>query len=396
MPMQTIPFIFDPFAQDNLNSNLTVMGRSGSGKTVAVKSLIVKSVNQGIPVSVVDPEGEYTQMAWALGGATITVDFPHQDINSCISNPSQQASEQEYIQGLRQLMAVLLGNALSPQLGRSLNRALAAYITLPHPNTGLKYFVQWLGDNGYGQLAGLLAPIASEYGPQPDSTPQGQPFLGASPLTVYDLHLLPPEERPQAIINCAESVMRRASEASRPRVLVLDEVSPALSTAEAGDSLMRIAKRCRTFNLALVTTSQDIEQCLPPTSGRQASNSPGEALVRNAAAKLLLGHTPAAAARLAGFLGLDQDQERWICTCPPGSGLFMTALPSTPAADYHNPSEGPQTQHALIPNGETHDVRIRIAQSTSPVRIDLSPKEAPLIEWIPLQGTSSFGTGNTR
>lgn len=56
-----------------LNSNLTVFGQAGSGKTFFVSLLTMRSAVRGIRTVIVDPEGEYKKLTRALGGSHIYI-----------------------------------------------------------------------------------------------------------------------------------------------------------------------------------------------------------------------------------------------------------------------------------------------------------------------------------
>lgn len=55
------------------NSNLTVFGQAGSGKTFFVSLLTMRSALRGIRTVIIDPEGEYKKLTKAIGGSHIYV-----------------------------------------------------------------------------------------------------------------------------------------------------------------------------------------------------------------------------------------------------------------------------------------------------------------------------------
>lgn len=56
-----------------VNTNMSVFGRAGSGKSYFVKLLILRSALQNIHSAIIDPEGEYGQIARDVGGANIEI-----------------------------------------------------------------------------------------------------------------------------------------------------------------------------------------------------------------------------------------------------------------------------------------------------------------------------------
>lgn len=68
------PILIDFYDKEKLNnSNITVFGKSGSGKTFFVSLLTMRSALRGIRTVIIDPEGEYLPLTRALGGAHVYI-----------------------------------------------------------------------------------------------------------------------------------------------------------------------------------------------------------------------------------------------------------------------------------------------------------------------------------
>lgn len=66
------PVLIDFYDRSLLNnSNITVLGQAGTGKTFFVSLLTMRSALRGIRTVIIDPEGEYNKLTTALGGAHI-------------------------------------------------------------------------------------------------------------------------------------------------------------------------------------------------------------------------------------------------------------------------------------------------------------------------------------
>lgn len=66
------PILIDFYDRKKLNnSNITVIGQAGSGKTFFVSLLTMRSALRGVRTVIIDPEGEYQKLTVALGGAHI-------------------------------------------------------------------------------------------------------------------------------------------------------------------------------------------------------------------------------------------------------------------------------------------------------------------------------------
>lgn len=75
------PVMIDFYDRKKLNnSNITVIGQAGSGKTFFVSLLTMRSAIRGIRTVIIDPEGEYRKLTEALGGAHIYL-APESDEN---------------------------------------------------------------------------------------------------------------------------------------------------------------------------------------------------------------------------------------------------------------------------------------------------------------------------
>lgn len=69
----SLPAFVDYFKRDltHVNSNLVILGQSGSGKSFATKTVLANLATDGAKVYVLDPESEYGTLAKNLGGSRI-------------------------------------------------------------------------------------------------------------------------------------------------------------------------------------------------------------------------------------------------------------------------------------------------------------------------------------
>ena len=66
------PVLIDFYDRSLLNnSNITVLGQAGTGKTFFVSLLTMRSAIRGVRTVIIDPEGEYNKLTDALGGSHI-------------------------------------------------------------------------------------------------------------------------------------------------------------------------------------------------------------------------------------------------------------------------------------------------------------------------------------
>ncbi len=71
----SVPVFIDFFRRDNerVNSNMAIIGKSGSGKSYATKTLLSNLAAENSKIFVLDPENEYLELAHNLGGKIINV-----------------------------------------------------------------------------------------------------------------------------------------------------------------------------------------------------------------------------------------------------------------------------------------------------------------------------------
>ena len=351
------PIVYDPWDGTHLNANTAVLARSGSGKSFATKLGVLRGLTRGVTAYVIDPEGEYADMARAAGGRVLSPGVPGQGMNPFVIDKGDSEEMLQRIGSLRRLIEVMVGESLGADRRASLDHALAGYYAKPRERTGFRDFYAYLqkdeaGDpnpeSSSGQaLARLLRPFATG-SLRHLLSDEGDDLLGSEALvTVFDLRLLEPELRPAAAMVCTETVWAAAAQDPKPRLLVVDEVWSIMQHPEGAAFLVSVAKRARKHRLGLQFITQDVQDLLSEDSSRTITGHSGRALLQNAAFKLLLQQDAAAVGAVGDAFDLPEDLQRWLLSCPRGDGL-------------------------LLARGNRF-----------PVRIEATPEETEVIEWRP-------------
>ena len=341
------PVVYDPFDGTHLNANTAVLARSGSGKSFATKLGVLRGLCRGVRAYVIDPEGEYADMARAAGGRVLSPGVPGQGMNPFVIDRGDSEELLQRIGSLRRLIEVMVGERLSAERRSSLDHALASYYAEHRERTGFRDFYGFLESEGDGDIAHLLRPFATG-SLRHLLSDEGDDLLTHEALvTVFDLHLLEPELRPAAAMVCTETVWAAAAQDPRPRLLVVDEVWSIMQHPEGAAFMVSVAKRARKHRLGLQFITQDVQDLLSEDSSRTITGHSGRALLQNAAFKLLLQQDAAAISTVGEAFDLPVELQRWLLSCPRGDGL-------------------------LLARGNRF-----------PIRIEATPEETEVIEWRP-------------
>ena len=345
------PVVYDPWDGTHLNANTAVLARSGSGKSFATKLGVLRGICRGVTAYVIDPEGEYADMARAAGGRVLSPGVPGEGMNPFVIERGDSEELLQRIGSLRRLIEVMVGERLSADRRASLDHALAGYYSTPRKRTGFRDFYKYLQEDEAGDpgLAHLLRPFATG-SLRHLLSDEGDDLLGNEALvTVFDLRLLEPELRPAAAMVCTETVWAAAAQDPKPRLLVVDEVWSIMQHPEGAAFMVSMAKRARKHRLGLQFITQDVQDLLSEDTSRTITGHSGRALLQNAAFKLLLQQDAAAISTVGDAFDLPEDLQRWLLSCPRGDGL-------------------------LLARGNRF-----------PVRIEATPEETAVIEWRPGQ-----------
>ena len=121
------PVVYDPWDGTHLNANTAVLARSGSGKSFATKLGMLRGLTRGVTAYVIDPEGEYADMARAAGGRVLSPGVPGEGMNPFVIERGDSEEMLQRIGSLRRLIEVMVGESLGAERRASLDHALAGY-----------------------------------------------------------------------------------------------------------------------------------------------------------------------------------------------------------------------------------------------------------------------------
>ena len=307
------------------NHNAVIVGSSGSGKSVAAKTLLVRHVMEGASAVVIDPNSEYRRVMNSIGGLHFELgeDALNPLAPGCDVAPDLAASL------LLPVLSVMAGDEKGVKDGRPIRR-------LPDEDQGwvhgeiASFFREW---NGHGILdrAGHPRPRCfhrddfCDTGADP-AREGSMPDHHRAASTVYARRsggrVRPPfhvsGRRPSGIHRPADicADVRRGSDACacggpdcgagrtgrdhRRLIVVVDEAHRITIDPDAGEVLGQLVRQARKHGAGVWMCSQQVHDFVGTDLGRT--------LVATAATKLILGMEEAALSDVRDVFGLTEDE----------------------------------------------------------------------------------------
>ena len=338
------PVFVDAFSPDAMNGHMVVMARSGAGKSFFTKLRVVREAERGVPIYLIDPEGEYGVITRLLGGTVFVPGMPGHGLNPFLATYTNDGDLSKRVASLCGLVGVMLEGNVDQELKASVDRCLSGFYHQelervradrprdPSPllgESGIGGFHDFLcseraAEWGGQRLAHLLSPFAtgsSRYLMQGS----GHNLLeNESPVTSFNLKSLPNSLKPVATSVCSEVVWALAVSDPKPRLLVVDECWTVLSTPSGAEALITIVKRARKYYLGLVTITQDVQDFLAEdATGGVIAGHAGRSLLQNSALKLAFQQDPAALPLVGNALALSDDVIATLNAASRGQGVLV-------------------------------------------------------------------------
>lgn len=347
--------IFDPFDPALDNANTAVIATSGAGKSYFVKLLALRTLEEGIEVAVIDPDGEYARLCAALGGQRVRLalsggaainpfDLPQPGADEPPGETRDPVAEAvDSILALLELMLADPGDRLSAGERAILDKALYDTYTAAGIAPG--------DPASWARPAPTLRDLAARLAALPGEMPallalRLGPYVAGSlaalfsrptdvdldnRLVVFDIQRLDQRLQPLAIQVVAAHAWGRVRQARRPRLLIADEAWKLLQHPAGAEFHAGLARRARKYWLGVVTVVHSAEDLTGTPAGR--------AVLGTAAAKLVMKQGEAGIEAATATFGLTEAERRYLVGADKGEGLFIARGGRVPLRVVASPAE---------------------------------------------------------
>lgn len=378
--------IFDRYSLENANE--VVLGKSGAGKSYLIKLEVMRQFMFGTEVIVIDPEGEYENLAHTLGGEVVsfTSSSPIK-INPFDLSGLYEEGENELglkILSLHGLLRIIMGE-LDAAHDAILDRALVetyrqkGITTDPTTQKGEPPLMEDL----YKVLLGTEDPNAKELALRLEKFIKGSiagvfnqqsNFDLSNPLTVFSIKSLEEELRPIAMHIILDFVWTKVRKVLKKRLLILDEAWYMMKYEDSASFVYSIAKRARKYYLGLTTATQDVEDFV--------TTDYGKAVLSNSSIQMLLKQGTAEVDIVSKTFYLSEGEKELLLSADIGEGLFFAGQNHVAIKVIAAPFE-----HALITSNpkdimNQQAAAAQQAQQASPQQ-PMPPVQPPLVPTPP-------------
>lgn len=368
--------VFDRFSLENANE--IVLGKSGSGKSYLIKLEAMRQFMFGSEVIIVDPEGEYENLARTVGGEVVSFSSSSPiKINPFDLSGLYEEGENELglkILSLHGLLRIVMGQldaAHDAILDRALVETYKQKGITPDPAT--QKLEPPLMEDLYKVLLGTEDPAAKELALRLEKFIKGSiagvfnqqsNFNISNPFTVFSIKGMEEELRPIAMHIILDFVWTKVRKSLKKRLLILDEAWYMMKYEDSASFVYSIAKRARKYYLGLTTATQDVEDFL--------STEYGKAVLTNSSIQMLLKQGTAEVDMIAKTFYLSEGEKELLLSADVGEGLFFAGQNHVAIKIIAAPFE-----HELV---TTRPQDVARQQATQAEQVTLAATQAPIVQ----------------
>jgi type IV secretory pathway VirB4 component len=321
--------LFDRFTLENANE--VVFGRSGSGKSYAIKLEILRYLMLGVDVIVIDPENEYQRLAETVGGSFFNFSLTGPNhINPFDLPPPREGEDpadilRTNVINLVGLMRLMLGG-LTPEedaiVDRALTETYAAKDITPDVDPALwgerlplmeDFQTVLEGMEGTENLVKRIQKYTrgtfAQFFNQPTNIQIQKPFV------VFGIRDMEDELRPIAIFIIMRYIWNRVRAEHKKRILIIDEAWWLMKNEDSASFLFGLVKRARKYWLGVTTITQDVGDFMRSTYGQP--------IITNSAIVLLMKQSAATIDIVQKTFNLTEQEKNILLGGEVGEGIFF-------------------------------------------------------------------------
>jgi len=321
--------LFDRFGLENANS--VVFGKSGGGKSYAIKLEILRSLMLGIEAIIIDPENEYNFLCDAVAGKFYNISLSSDshinpfDLPKVLDDENPKDVLRSNIINIVGLMRIMLGG-LNPEEDALIDQAIAETyaardITDKTDPSLWKERVPLLSDlesvletmDGAESLVRRLRKFtkgvyAGFFNYPTNVTMDNQ-------LVAFGIKNLETELRPLAMYIIMRYIWNTVKESLKKRILVIDEAWWLMQTEDSASFLFGIVKRGRKYWLGTTTITQDVSDFMKSEYGKP--------IITNSSLQLIMKQSPASIDVVKETFNLTDQEKFLLLESPIGEGIFF-------------------------------------------------------------------------
>ena len=260
----------DPFT--SRNNNINIFGVSGSGKSVTAKILMNRLYMRGIQIIVIDPEGEYVELAHSLGGEVIQFSRDN-GINPFYIASSDENEILDHISTLKTFLKFFIPK--HHYEGAVLDECLIKLYDSGSPN--FSNLLELLGKHPMQRDLSVLST-----GSLRGVFNSERKLELTNDMIVLDLHDLKKDEKREPAMYLLTSLIWNLvnKKSDKKRMLFIDEAHKLITDPDVALFYRELVKQARKRNVGVVSVTQDVEDFL--------KNEYGKAIITNSETKILL------------------------------------------------------------------------------------------------------------
>ena len=376
-----LPVIFDNFSSSLTNYNMIIFGKSGSGKSVTIKTIMARSaVLTGVENLVLDAEGEYVVVAEALRGINVDIsptsstiinifDIETEIVKDEITGRERtELNVENKVEDVTQaLLTMARGATKSEEVNELTKQIIAEIVAEEYRSYGINSDPESLyeseSSDGLGRVKKQMPTISSWYDRLVQKKEENQNetyqfhydylvkvmkqyckkfngqmayFDGQSTFELLEscpfinINISKLEERfarplaQQILLSWIwEKYVKKNSEdktKARSKRVLVDEAWMLLAYPEAVDFLNTMARRARKRNVSLTVVSQKFQDFY--------ENKACQAVLTSAETKLFLAQDKSEIEYLKEVFKLSEGEATFLITCGRGEGLIKIGYTS--------------------------------------------------------------------